>query len=488
LQVVGARFAGKTVFLHELSRRLVSVGAPYTAVLIWDLGHQTPSTDELFMQQLARELSAALALKHPELVGELKSPRGNPYQDIRDVLDILAEDGGKVLAILDGFDRALSNGHLTRALWDQMRDLAMRPSFRLVTASRRTLRELIRNPEAQTSDFWNIFDPSPVRIGCFDDADVEAVLGTAARLELDAGARTELANASNGYPVLMLEVLNTLGAQEGTVKVNAENMRHACEQTMPVLNDKLDSLWSDCSPSGQDLMRRVRDEPSVQRAGIAVTDIEALTERGFIQQSGNSLHRPSRLLCRFLDQQGTEASSLVRLFGTPDGFNLNFKGVLERRIAQIDGLDATLKQFLERAVKDLPDYPIVFLSNVRGIVDQAFDLIWRAELEESRRIPSGWMAIWKRNGEKRVDEWETTFPQGVHRLRLLNLMTGTGASQRCAKFVTKSTHVLMNGAHAFGDFGQHREGAPIDPGTAYAALHLCIELAASLTRELSSAG
>jgi hypothetical protein len=34
------------------------------------------------------------------------------------------------------------------------------------------------------------------------------------------------------------------------------------------------------------------------------------------------------------------------------------------------------------------------------------------------------------------------------------------------------------------DFGQHQEGAPVDPGTAYAALHLCVELAAALTREL----
>jgi hypothetical protein len=63
-------------------------------------------------------------------------------------------------------------------------------------------------------------------------------------------------------------------------------------------------------------------------------------------------------------------------------------------------------------------------------------------------------------------------------------MTGTDRSVRCAKFVTKGTYVLMNAVHEFGNFGQHPEGARIDAGAAYAALHLCIELAASLHRDL----
>jgi hypothetical protein len=134
-------------------------------------------------------------------------------------------------------------------------------------------------------------------------------------------------------------------------------------------------------------------------------------------------------------------------------------------------------------VEDLPAHPDVFLSNIRGIVDQALALIWDAETP-NKRIPSEWMAIWKRNNERNAEDWETRFPQGVHRLRLLNLMTGTEKSDPCAKFVSKSTYVLMNSAHAFGDFGQHQEGEKVNPGTAYAALLLCVELSASLTREL----
>ena len=113
-------------------------------------------------------------------------------------------------------------------------------------------------------------------------------------------------------------------------------------------------------------------------------------------------------------------------------------------------------------------------------------MIWDAELDQ-RRIPSGWTSTWRFNGESKAEEWLTRFPQGGQRLRFLDLMTGTQRGDRCAKYVTKSTYVLANAVQGFGDFGQHQEGAPIDPATAYSGLHLCVELAAAITRELSSA-
>ena len=83
-----------------------------------------------------------------------------------------------------------------------------------------------------------------------------------------------------------------------------------------------------------------------------------------------------------------------------------------------------------------------------------------------------------------VDNWLTNFPQGGQRVRLLKLMTGFEKSAPVARYVKKGTATLMDNIQSFGDFGQHQEGAPIYLGTAYAALHLCIELAASLTHEL----
>jgi hypothetical protein len=483
LQVVGARYAGKTVILHELARRLKDTGKPYTALLLWDIGHQTPETDDLFMQRFARELSSALNKNHTDYADHLKSFDGNPYQDIAEVLDALKDEGGKVLAIMDGFDRPLSNGQLTRNLWDQLRELALKPSLRLVTASRSTLRDLIRHPEAQTSDFWNIFEPTPVRVGCFDENDLRFLLTSMPNIELTTGAQSELWNASNGFPVIVLEVFNTLIEMGYEGAISAEGMRAACHHAYQAIRDKLDALWEDCPRSSQELLLHVREQGTLLRTGIANADAETLIERGFVHQAANKLQRTNRMLGQFLDEQPNEGSSLSRLFSEADAYQKHFKGVLERRITQITDIDPTLKRYLQRSIEDLPNHPKTFLTNVRGIVDQAFDLIWKAELG-TKAIPSSWMSIWKRNNERKVEEWETTFPQGVHRVRLLNLMTGTDKSQPCAKYVTKGTYVLMNAMHAFGDFGQHQEGAPIDPGTAYSALHLCIELSASLSREL----
>lgn len=116
LQVVGPRFAGKTVILNELAGQLHKLGSPYVAVVLWDLGHQTPATDALFMQGFARELSSVLQGSHPDYAQHLKGDQENPYQDIAEVLDALKDEGVKVLAIMDGFDKPLSNGQLTRNL------------------------------------------------------------------------------------------------------------------------------------------------------------------------------------------------------------------------------------------------------------------------------------------------------------------------------------------------------------------------------------
>lgn len=483
LQVVGPRFAGKTVILHSLASRFRQSDSPYSGVVVWDLGHQTPATDALFMQRLALELASALRHSHHAYAEYLESNQGYPYQEAAEVLDLLGTDGKKVLVIMDGFDKPLSNGQLTRNLWDQLRELALKPALRLVTVSRRTLRDLIRHPDAQTSDFWNIFDPTPVRVGCFDENDLSAILATAPDLDLAAGAKTELWNTSNGFPVLMLGILNELCELGTQGPVSAEGMKAACDDVFSLLRDKIDALWTDCPPSSQDLLRLVLEQGTVTRNGISAPDAEMLIERGFVQSAANRLQRPNRMLARYLEEQPHEGGTLMRLFGTEDGFKRNFKGVLERRIGHLSGIDSALKRYLERGTEDLPDHPDVFLSNVRGIVNQAFELIWKAEVP-NKLIPSQWMAIWKQNNERRVDEWETTFPQGVHRVRLLNLITGTDRSVPCARHVTKETYVLMNAIHGFGDFGQHLEGNRVDLGTAYAVLNLCIELAACLNREL----
>ncbi len=492
VQVVGPRFAGKTVILHELAGRMRCAGKPYTAVLLWDLGHQTPATDEEFMRRMALELAGALEKNHADYADHLKSVGASAYQYIAEVLDLLKEEGGKVLVILDGFDKPLSNGQLTRNLWDQMLELARKPGLRLVTASRRSLYQLLRSPESQTSDFWGIFD-TKIYVGCFEEIDLTAVLAAIPDWQLDAGAKTELWNASNGFPVLTLEILNSLANTGATGRISPDAMKAASDSAFPILHDKLDALWVGCPPSSQDLFRRVLDEEVVSRAGITASDADTLSERGFVHSTADKLQRPSRLLGRYLSEQANEGTAIQRLFGTADAYQKNLKAVLERRISQIGGIDPTLKRYLERGAEDLPEHPKIFLSSVQGILEQALTQIWKAEcwndVAGKPKVPTEWFLEWERNLGKdkaKIDDWKSRFPEGGVRLRLLDLMTGTQNTDRLARFVTKNTYVLANAVQGFRDYGVHPKAAEIDVGTAYAALHVCIELAAALTRELPS--
>lgn len=485
LQVVGPRFAGKTVLLTNLIGQLERKGEPYTAIFFWDLAHQNLDDDRHFFRVFGEQLVQALQAHHPIYANHLSSETDFTVAEIGEVLEALKDDGGKVLAVLDGFDKVVANGRLTRNLWDQLRELAIKPSLRLVTASRKRLSELIRDPNAETSPFWNIFDPMHVRVGCFDDQDIEAVLARAPELRLSAGARSELLNATNAAPLLMLEVLNVLLDSGEQGDISADVMRIMFQAAYAAVRDRLRLQWEDCAPTAQDLFRHVRAESAVSRNDVSSMDADMLIDRGFLHASGNRLQRASRLVGNLLDEMPNESSSLARLFSGFDSYQVNLRAVFEHRIAQIVRLDPTLARYLKHGIDDIPNHPDVFLTHIRGFVDKVFELIWKAEIPD-KRIPSAWMAIWKRNGERRVEEWETTFPQGVHRVRLLNLMTGTDKSTPCTRRITKETYVLMNAVHAFGDFGQHQEGATVNVGTGYTALHLCIELAAAVTRELQS--
>jgi hypothetical protein len=136
---------------------------------------------------------------------------------------------------------------------------------------------------------------------------------------------------------------------------------------------------------------------------------------------------------------------------------------------------------------DLPDHPEVCVSNIRGIVDCALDLIWAAELGAGKTIPPDYFTSWQFDGEKGPEQhWSGKFPfKRGHQVRLLHLLTGTEKSAPKAKCVSRATFALVNAAHGFGDFGQHLDGATIEVTVAFAAMSLCLELASNLERELA---
>ncbi|MUJ23123.1 ATP-binding protein [Aliivibrio fischeri] len=482
IQVVGPRYSGKTVILERLKEIVTSEGTTeYSCVLLWDLGHSTPKNDSEFLSQFAANLSDAIKGKYPYYSEYLKESVDTFQQDISEVLKEL-NDKTKILVIFDGFDKALSSDKLTRNLWDQLRELAQNKSLTLITASRKTLRELIRNPDAQTSDFWNIFLSTPLRVECFDESEISDILTNHCEVEFEKGALTEVCNATNGTPVVLLEVLNYLLHGHNGNKITNALVQEAVVGSFESTQNYLDDLWHDCSPATQDILRLLVEQNELQ--GICLNDRISIVEKGFAKSSGGKLVRPNRLLQMYLEGLPNEKGAIDRLFYSEEAFSQNFNSVISKRLAQISNIDADLMRYLQTNLEHLPNHPSVCLEGMRGLLNKCFDIIWAAEFN-GKVVPDGHFDFWKHHGEHvSLQEFKTSFPQGAKRLKLLRALTTPECSNPLAKVVSKSTYVAINALYPFGDFGQHQEDENMSLQMVYSSMLLAVELVVSLQNDL----
>jgi len=226
---------------------------------------------------------------------------------------------------------------------------------------------------------------------------------------------------------------------------------------------------------------------AVEEAKCSHSDVLPLMEKGFVKKVGPRIHSSCRLLDRYVAHQTADVGSMVRLFGSSEAFKHSARPVLERRLSHLKSVDATLKRYIARSIEDLPEHPELCMSNVRGIIDCALDLIWAAELGAEKVIPPDYFKYWEDNKEKGAEEsWNGKFPVGRRgdQVRLLHLLTGTEKSAPRAKVVSRATYALVSSGHAFGNFGQHLDGANVEVPVAFAAMSVCLELASNLEYEL----
>jgi hypothetical protein len=496
VQVVGPTLFGKSVFLSGLAERLRG-GATFIATAYADLRHAPPSDDASLRRRFAEVVKKALA--------EANASEAD-YIDINDErlhewLDLAFQDlerrQARLLVILDGFDHVLAGVGITRNLWDQLRSLAQRSSLRLVTGSRRPLRELCRTEESRTSDFWEIFYPNPVVIGSFGPEDWDELLAPFSTngIELEGAARTELLNWSGGVPVLSAGLLALLGNGASTgVRISKASVDAVAAEVLAQPPPYLEELWDDCD---QDLRADVASLAAAEGQGVAMADLSALRQRALVQRgygvaAGNRIRAGCRLMSRYAAQQGPAVADLQRLFRKGEDFDRNIRGLLELRLANVasQNADDALVAYLQSAIRDLDSSPELSLKLVRSIASRAMAIIWDLELEPGRRIPEAWIQSWQHSGEQL--KWLTA-ERGLPKsdgakCNVLRLMTGTEKVARTAKVASKVTSLLVDALQSVGDFGQHREDFPesvVSKTFASSVLMAAIELTASLAADVN---
>ena len=478
--VVGPPLFGKSVLLKHLASHFESGRDHYLTALYWDLRHGTPQTDVEFRRRFAARVKEALKPVQPDLSEDLALEEEELGELLRLVLEELEKRGLRILAVLDGFDHVLAGSGITGNLWSEMRDLGQRASLRLVTGSRRRLRELCRTEDSRTSDFWEIFYDTPLKVGCFQHHDWSGFLSpfNSRRVQLDRSARKEIRNWTGGVPVLSAALADRLfaGAREG-VTLSKLDVDRAASVIVEERRELLAVLWENCSIELQaDLAALAdRDMPLSEVPDQRRRDLEL---RGFADSSRIKLRSSCRLMATYARHQASDVENLRRLFGDAERFEGNIRSLLELRLAQVGGVDLELRGYVERAIRDLhPDasHSVVWM---RSIAERALNLIWAAELPLDRSLPGAWKFLGVR--------YDRVPRRRGQQCNLLRLITGTEEHAPVSQFVTKSTYLLVDHLQSVGDFGQHKEDDTVSVPIAAAFCLTAIGVCESLSRDLAT--
>ena len=241
---------------------------------------------------------------------------------------------------------------------DPCRGWRRRHRLCIVTASRQRLRQLLSNPDAQTSDFWNIFDPLTIQVRAF-------------------------------------------------ARANCDGRRCAADEAFESVSDCLAASWNDCTEASRCLYSAIRESGHLPVLPETLSDLDPLLDRGFCRKERTRVKGQCRLLDRFIDRNGRSTRSLALLLGTPEGFRANVCALLREQLAQIREVDSALHALIHSAIGQLPGEPQSCLGKTRDILDRALALVWDRELGPQRRIDPQWLARWTRNRES-----ASSFPEG----------------------------------------------------------------------------
>lgn len=491
VSVVGPAHYGKSVLLRHLADIHRAESNTYLTTVHIDLRRDTPTSDRAFKRRLREEIERLLHPQRPQLSEYFEIEEEAIHESLDLVFTELENESTRILVVLDGFDYALAGTGLTRNLWDQLRSLAQKPSLRLVTGSRRPLRELCRTEESRTSDFWEIFYDTPIRVAALNDADWDAFLQPLldAGCKVDESARKEFSNWTGGVPLLVCALLQKLWETHREMRLSKREIDQASETVLEERRGVLEALWDDC-----DVELRA-DLGTLAAADIPLGDLSddrlrAIEIRGFGTVLKNRLRGSCRLMQRYAREQAPALADLTRLFGDDAGFEAHIRSLLELRLAQVAGpeTDRSLRGLVSNAVRDVEPHPENALTWIRSITNRALALVWNAELPPDRSLPPEWLDEWRHAGFRNLPEDRGKLPVGSGlQCHVLRLITGSDRTPRQSRYVTKPTCLLVDHLQSVGGFGQHKEDFPetdISIGFAASCVMAALSLVESLTADL----
>ena len=489
VSVVGPAHYGKSVLLRHLANAHRTGSACYLTTAHVDLGHATPDSDAAFGRRLAEAVKEALRPVRPQLAEWIDIEDANVGELLDLVFKELEGESKRLLVVLDGFDDVLARPGLTPMLWGQLRELASQTSLRLLTGSRRPLRELCRTGESRASPLWNIFHYEPVRVHALDETDWHAFLQPLrdTGCEFEESALKEIGNWTGGVPVLVCALLQSLWDEHQGASLSKQMIDRAAGKLLHDPSELIGPLWDDCDHELRS------DLGTLSKGDIPLPDLSdarrrAIVDRGFGRVSRNSMRASCGLMQQYAQEQAPAMAGLHYVFGNESGFNRHIRTLLELRLAQATtpDVDEDLARFVGNAVHHITPRPQDALTWVRSIAERALGLIWEAELPD-RMIPEGWLDEWNWKRDYSDDNDGKLPHESRGQCHVLRLLTRSDRTAQC-RYVTRTTSLLVDHLQSVGNFGSHlsdyRE-AKVTVGFAASVVLSAIALMECLKSDLS---
>jgi hypothetical protein len=471
ISIIGPRHYGKTVFAAAVAKAARACGH-FSDVVFWDLRHFTPASDAEFFAKFAETLVEQLTCVGEDAKNHFANDADRTYSRIRGFFEYLQGLEKRILIIMDGMDDPLDCEVLTKSLWDNLTGFSKIGSANLLATSRKPLRQLCKNSNGRSSDFWVRFEDPPTRLKAFDPHEITNFLKPLidAHGGLATGAETEFARWTGGIPWLAVCLGRKL-YESANSPLTVENVRDTAKKLLADNADSLDAAWDIFTAEEQtgfaDLIEKGEIE---QREAGKIA--HSLVQLGLAHSTGAKIAPRCELLQQFTAHLQSGLVTIKLLFGDLAAYERNITAVVEWRLRHISIKDPELRDNVSDAVERVGNARL-FFKEVRNIVSHTLVRIWKFESPDGNSPryegPDG-----QRAGPLRLEDDYNL---------IMHLQAATNIKNHITlKKANRRIYALLSALLPYGDLGQHQGNQELSNTHAACACLTLLELAAELDK------